>query len=454
MHPGMGMGECEVINKRRPHGICIFSDMAHVLIIGLKQNLSPSQWRRFDNYARRIKTLRLSEPRLKHDHRVLAILQTHTRGSPLLPHLRALEILEPKYHQFLDLLLRSRLVTLAIQFNYDAQNFAITQALAHRPPVYVQALTILSQSSEAVIDLEMSARVSDVICQLSELQEITCEIPLTDDALSHIFNSRSSMVIRVEADVLDIHNFLIHCSLPITQPRHLTLRTEDLIPISSFLEYLRPSHLDSLTVKCTHEDAPSPAGLSQLLRAVHDFCSHDMLNMFRINHWEMLEDHVLYTPSSLQDLFIFRSMREINIPYRFAMDDNMVKHLAHAWPELCTLSLRSCNRIQPSLVTLEGLLELIESCPLLSNILEIDIHVSKQALQALMDHEITTFNANITLIMFNDSTCDVDVDPVDLGKFLCQVFPSLESIECCGDDIWEVVKDFVGMEWENIHRAE
>ena len=71
-----------------------------------------------------------------------------------------------------------------------------------------------------------------------------------------------------------------------------------------------------------------------------------------------------------------------------------------------------------------------------------------------MDHKITTFDANITLIMFNDSACNVDVDPVDLGKFLRQVFPSLESIECCGDGIWEVVKNLVGMERENIHRAE
>ena len=62
----------------------------------------------------------------------------------------------------------------------------------------------------------MSAYVSDVICQLSELQEITCEIPLTDDTLLHIFNSRSSRVIHVEVNILDIHNFLIHFSLPIT----------------------------------------------------------------------------------------------------------------------------------------------------------------------------------------------------------------------------------------------
>ena len=117
------------------------------------------------------------------------------------------------------------------------------------------------------------------------------------------------------------------------------LCTKDLILISLFLRYLQPSHLDSLTVKCPHEDAPSPAGLSQLLQAVHNFCSHNMLNTFRINHWEMLEDHILYTPSSLQDLFIFQIMWEINILYRFAMDDNMVKHLVHAWPKLCTFSL-------------------------------------------------------------------------------------------------------------------
>ena len=103
MHPAMGMGECEVINKQQPHGICIFSDMAHVLIIGLKQNLLPSQWRQFNNYTKCIKTLRLSELWLKHNHCVLAILQMHTRGSSV----TTLEILEPKYHQFLDLWLCS-----------------------------------------------------------------------------------------------------------------------------------------------------------------------------------------------------------------------------------------------------------------------------------------------------------------------------------------------------------
>jgi hypothetical protein len=429
--------------------ICIFSDLVCVLIIGLKQNLLPSQWRRFDGYARRIKTLRLSEPQPKYDRRILTILQTYTRGSPLLPRLRALEFLAPKCHQFLDLLLRSRLVTLAIQFNYDAQNFAITQALARQPPLYIQEFTVLAQSSEAITDVEMSDRVSDVICKLSRLREITCEIPLNDDALSHVFNSMSPRIIRVEADVLDLHNFLVQFSLPITQPRHLTLRTEDLTLISLFLEYLCPSHLDSLAIKCTHEDAPSRAVLSKLLRAVHDFCSHDMLNTFRINHWEMWENHVLYDPSSLQDLFVFRNMKEINIPYHFAMDDNTVKQLAHAWPKLHTFSVRTCNGIELPLVTLEGLLELITSCPLLSHMLEIDIHVSKYALQTSMDSKIT--NAKITLIMFNDSTCDVDVDPVELGTFLLRVFPSLESIDCCGDDIWRMVRDFVSM--ENVHRV-
>jgi hypothetical protein len=166
-------------------------------------------------------------------------------------------------------------------------------------------------------------------------------------------------MICIEADALDLHRCLARLTSPITQPRHLTLRAEDLTQVSSLLEYLHPTRLESLTINCTHIDAPPAYALSQLFRAIRDFCSPGMFNNFRVDHWEM-DDDIIYSASILQDLFVFRNMNEFKVQYSFALEDNIVKELGHAWPQLRSLSLRSGQR---SHITLEGLLELVAGCP-------------------------------------------------------------------------------------------
>jgi hypothetical protein len=152
--------------------------------------------------------------------------------------------------------------------------------------------------------------------------------------------------------------------------------------------------------------------------------------------------------SILQGLFTFRNIKKFTVHYSFDFDDHVLKQLAIAWPQLHTISLRTCNRTQQSRVTLKGLMELIAGCPGLQGFLEIDIHVRHDDLQALEHKGSIVPNSNITMILFNHSTCEAKVRPEGLSMFLQKSFPLLEEVDC----FYGQVDDFSAKVWGTVTR--
>jgi hypothetical protein len=92
---------------------------------------------------------------------------------------------------------------------------------------------------------------------------------------------------------------------------------------------------------------------------------------------------------------------------------------------------------------------LVANCPLLSGLLEIEVYISNPMLKAAKNRKLPAPNPNITFIMFNNSTCDADVNPSELARFLVQMFPWLESVECYHDEVWDVVAKLVENAYNN-----
>jgi hypothetical protein len=213
--------------------------------------------------------------------------------------------------------------------------------------------------------------------------------------------------------------------------------------ISSSVEYLRPGCFDSLAIESTGQECPTTSVLFELFQALHRFCSPALLKSLVLQQWTTMEDF-MHPSSVLHGLFVFRNITELNVEYCFNLGDDDMKQLARAWPQLHTLSLRSANHVQQSCITLQGLTELIVRCPLLSNsrrdskFLEIDIHVSNHGLQTIKNQKTAGIqNRYVQFILFNHSTCEADVDLVELAECLQEIFPRLLSIESWSGGQWK-----------------
>jgi hypothetical protein len=58
-------------------------------------------------------------------------------------------------------------------------------------------------------------------------------------------------------------------------------------------------------------------------------------------------------------------------------------------------------------------------------------------------HRKITENTNITHLMLNESTCDADVDVVELAQLVSRVFPQLRWVDCGLDDVWVAVQGLI-----------
>ncbi|KIM74521.1 hypothetical protein PILCRDRAFT_14411 [Piloderma croceum F 1598] len=435
---GISMGDPNKTSLLSPPSV----GMKPATTLTFKRPLTPSDWVRFQLYAKRMEHLSFNQlptifsifsieelspsvfPAIK------SSLDLGHFNRPLLQNLSELSFRQ--YSGGVSLrdvwvFLGPRLKTLHLSsFSCfeDLETFAI--ALKARCPA-VEHLYI----SSGDLSMRTKSCMSDLICSLSSLRTLSCEGVTSD---SHTLKYLSSLPFLRSLNVrlpgrLAQEGFLNSSSimLPFLAVRHLDVSVASITNAGELLQVTsRSFYLKSLLVTFDRI-VPTPEQLHAFFTIMQRTNVCDTLTTFALqDHVEInrVSSHSLDT-HTLSPLLQCRNLEHVSINISYghaAIDNSLLKEITLAWPCLRYISLHPYQkaRLSHSKANLQGLSYLAQHCHSLQSV-SLQFDVSLPATAMYLDKGIRC--ESLTQLFVSHSYVS---DPLAVATFLANVFPNLK----------------------------
>ncbi|KAF8157430.1 hypothetical protein K438DRAFT_1986551 [Mycena galopus ATCC 62051] len=390
--------------------------------ITARRAIEPEDWKRFHVYARRIRTLTISDSKC-HDEfdtwsPVFEMLAVSRPEEPLFPNLQHLSwTVDMRWSPYVHLCLGPRLESFTFGFFARATELAIIPMLPTRCPM----LTCIK--FEVLWDLDVHCRAQSLmISQLGHLREITLG-GVNQSAFEHL----SRLPTLESLQILNEPEFIPTCSGPRTQRfprlRRLKFRVVSSQFIGAFLDINDNWSLTSIT--CIVKEPADNASVYAVLAAKCDH--HTLVELILLDFDpDVLPANSRITIDLLRHLFCFGAMQRVMLAPAagFDLDDNNIEVIARAWPQVQFLHLRgSAFRCPPSRVTLAGLRVLARHC---ENLVSLRISFNA-SLVPEDDHNLALVQQRKLLSLHVDD--GLVVDPVPVAAYILSTFPSLAGVD-------------------------
>ncbi|KZT10736.1 uncharacterized protein LAESUDRAFT_809652 [Laetiporus sulphureus 93-53] len=198
--------------------------------------------------------------------------------------------------------------------------------------------------------------------------------------------------------------------------------------------------------------------MQRLFSSIRRQFSDSPLSTFRIScdiPLETTDDPiVLLCPQHLQELLIFRHLEKVDIsgPWSIQTNDNILRQMAFAWPNLRRLCLyHECYISQDqefsSNATLQGLMGFAQNCLQLHS-LYIELHADGSMLP-----EIALPRPSRCPLQDLEVCCSTTSSKTEVAAFLSYLFPSLTKIEASFNADYEIEDRQWMKDWSDVDRA-
>lgn len=211
--------------------------------------------------------------------------------------------------------------------------------------------------------------------------------------------------------------------------RSLVVARTPLSVVSGFLSRFPVLHLRKLMITISPADPASPHVNNCMLalsKVVSDVVSHDTFQTIVIH----VSSQAGTVPMSLDDLHplcIFQHMMHVHLQtHTLRLDDEDLRVLVMAWPNLQSLFLTGTHREGLEHLTLYSLIHLVTYCPALEDCtIEFDATGEVQ----LDYHQLPGSGHRNPLIEMLDVGRSCIQDPRAVALFLTDIFPNLETVQ-------------------------
>ena len=365
----------------RLHPACSGTKTDH-FFQSLLRDLVPSDLARFHIYTPRVRKPGdfFSGPPLNTrqdymlDERALAPLLRVLPEHGVLPNLRQLELNYRTVPVLSALLGPSvEVITLRIEKEEVLEDTVVLAALREIPRT-CPGLLQLAIHSEARANVFLDA-ITDIIPALQTIEAFdmtSSPIPLAALQVLAVAPSLKKLDVLVEFDDTvyeELAAYMMQVGNPFSKLVDLTLGVAAPEHAFRLLAFISSNHLNSVTIR--YSTAPNEEQVKMLFIALtsgpHGHGLHrvsifaPLTSASAISTWKL-------TNSTLEPLLVLRALRTLEIAYIVVdVDDEGLRTMAMAWPDLVTLSLGtqrwgSQNAHQPR-ATILGLLPFIQHCP-------------------------------------------------------------------------------------------
>jgi hypothetical protein len=360
---------------------------------------------------------------------------------PVLPNLRQLHWrdVDGDIFSYICLFIGPQLVDLSTPLVNDTDcpngSYVVMASLRHSSPPLLKIELVNRYRHDEERQAEISHLASDLICRLSQLQEVLCGFSLTPAAVLHLSNLPGLRVLDLANDA----KFLLTClhgapsKTPFFNIAHLTIRG-DVASCTAFLRVIRSFQLEYLFIHQTSSPLPLSSTTHELFLALNTHCSHSTLTSLQIYHSDaggviVAPESHLITSNMLESLFVFDKLTRLDISLPVGLHNATFHHMASHWPSLEELNLGSRYFPRDPRVTLASLYALSTNCPCLER-LRIILRVSPDDIAALRPSvgELRPRNYVLTWLDLSMSFCDSGVQNSDIAAILSDLFPNLDTI--------------------------
>ncbi|KAH9949853.1 hypothetical protein B0H21DRAFT_687827 [Amylocystis lapponica] len=279
----------------------------------------------------------------------------------------------------------------------------------------------------------LRAPLMDILRCFHHLTSFKCNTSLTTQALSHLSSLSSLQSLDAKLGTFsesdeEVQSFLNHLDserFPALRILHLIV---DALPtMGTILQVFRPPLLASVSVSC--EGVTPAASLEEYFTSVARFCSHKLLRVVQVTISDPPRNDPQYGPrdETFVPLLLFCKLRvlKVGITCPFYITDDLMEDMATSWPHLTRLELgTTCPaRDEPPLLTLRGLIPLVQRCPKLSEIsLTVDTSLAGSN---YYEDQRPGDGATNSLVQSIHLGASKVIDPMSVATFLSDLFPDL-----------------------------
>lgn len=343
--------------------------------------------------------------------------------SPLFPNLRTLawHSVRDEIFPFIRLFLGgSHLEELLLSLDTNPLRLSLLPyiQLAHAA---VKKFMVLNQNSADPIINPVSTLVSG----WHHIEHLTCG-PLTQNALSHIGQLRCLRTLDITLSVNPV-TLPPLAQLPFHALQTLSLTAAQLLPCSDLLKQMISCPVKSLTILLTAATQTSfMEGFFRLLWTTLPLCTSILFYEHYSLPAHFPNDHTIRL-DTIRPLFAYSGLVKLtlNPTSSFELDDNALRQLTAAWPQLQTLQLGTAHgwRRRPKL-TLRSLSIILANCPEL-RLLGISIDATQVDRSSTERPGAGVRNEVITWLELSDSRLR---DPPLVAAFLSDILPNVGAI--------------------------
>jgi hypothetical protein len=369
-----------------------------------------------------------------------------TSYQTLFPNLRWLQLPSAHHASFAPMLfLGDQLNSLSLPWinSLDEYNSLFNAILTHVPN-----LVTLDLGTGKGLPFRECSELSQSICGLKSLQRLTTgSLVLDTDSILHLASLPYLQTVQLPNSASNVLQSLSELSShPFSGLQCLQMSTSTLKPWPAFLERLKPHHLRTIRLDCTH--LPSTEDIHEFFLALSDSPSQPHMHSVHLTQpWSSLPSLAPKVATGLvvdfwilAPLLVFDNLTKLDftLACSLSFDDQDIATMAASWPKLQHLQLGSpLGWGQPSGITLRGILALVKACPELEHLgLTLDasslpyrtaseLELDTEPLNAKICARTSSVNTKITYLQVGDSSIE---DARAVADFLYPIFPNVRGI--------------------------
>ena len=274
-------------------------------------------------------------------------------------------------------------------------------------------------------NMQLLLAVSELVCKMVDIESLSVS-GLTTPAVTRI--ATYSKLRHLELRAFKADNILMLSESSFPELSELTLTTtEDATRLGEFIAIIRPKKLRKLSMALLRGSCPSEEW-EVCFQPVARYCS-GTLEILCIEQGGIgSRDIHNMEPEAFEPLFALRQLTELSVTCGcLGLDNDDLKQMALFWPRLQKLSIEPDlgSRSDPSDITLDGLVPLLEHCPdlcALSLVLDASFvtmpHPPTRPGGGVSNHKIVAITVGLS---------DIE-DPVLVAAFLSDILPNLREI--------------------------
>ncbi|GBE80117.1 hypothetical protein BKA93DRAFT_823649 [Sparassis latifolia] len=395
--------------------------------------LLPIDFTRFDQYAFRVRELcfkpfRKGVPVMYPSVELLRSLILYLPSRPLLPNLRAIVWdhgpIGNGAFPFCQLFLGANIKIMSWRSTNPASDLVVAYALLQQQQLSPCAHRI---SMELLSFPDILVKAPGVLNGFKELRSFSCisPAPLPYELFGHLAQLPRLYRLLLSSRGDDLVILPKDPAPPIAFPAlmHLSVSAVSIKACAALLTATTFPSITNLRVTAYHTNTISP-----LLEAIQKQCSHVTLESLTISGLKPPGTAAPASTAPLACLHAFCSLRELTLDTLerpLALDDDALRGMALAWPQLGSLNLIGTrSRGAQTAVTLDALVTLVRHCPHLVT-LQIPLSAAHTQMTPGRRPGGGYVNGNIQSLHLDASSAG---DAAEVAAFLSDLFPNLRMI--------------------------